>query len=189
LATSNDFRKGMVLDIDGTLFQIVDFQHVKPGKGAAFVRSKIRDVLTGRVLDRTWRAGERVEEVRLERRVYQLLYHADDEYMVMDPRNFEQISLPSSLVGDAAKYLTDNCEIEILFVGETPIMVESPSFVNLVITGTDPGLKGDTASGGTKPAVLETGLVVQVPLVVKEGETVRIDTRTDTYLERVNSKA
>lgn len=178
----------MVLDIDGTLFQVIDFLHVKPGKGAAFVRSKLRDVLSGRVLDRTWRAGERVEEVRLERRVYQLLYHADEEYVVMDPRSYEQISLSLSLVGDAAKYLTDNCEIEILFVGETPIMVESPAFVNLTIVETDPGLRGDTASGGTKPAVLETGLVVQVPLFVKEGETIRIDTRTDTYLERVNTR-
>jgi elongation factor P len=129
-----------------------------------------------------------VEEVRLERRVYQLLYHADGEYMVMDPRSYEQISLPVSLVGDAAKYLTDNSEVEILFVGDTPIVVESPSFVNLAITETDPGLRGDTASGGTKPAVLETGLVVQVPLFVKEGETIRIDTRNDTYLERVNTK-
>ncbi len=188
MATSNDLRKGMVLDVDGTLFQVVEFLHVKPGKGAAFVRSKLKDVLSGRVLDKTWRAGERVEEVRLERRVYQLLYHSDGEYMVMDPRSYEQISLPISLVGDAAKYLADNSEVEILFVGDTPIMVESPSFVNLAITETDPGLRGDTASGGTKPAVLETGLVVQVPLFVKEGETIRIDTRNDTYLERVNTK-
>lgn len=189
MATSNDLRKGMVLDIDGTLFSVVEFLHVKPGKGAAFVRSKIRDVLTGRVLDKTWRAGERVEEVRLERRVYQLLYHSDDEHVVMDPRSFEQISLTRALVGDAAKYLTDNCEVELLFVGETPIVVESPSFVNLAIVETDPGLRGDTASGGTKPAVLETGLVVQVPLFVKEGETIRVDTRTDTYLERVNARS
>lgn len=188
MATSNDFRKGMVLDVDGTLFQVIEFLHVKPGKGAAFVRSKLKDVLTGRVLDRTWRAGEKVEEVRLERRVYQLLYHTEDEFVVMDPRSYEQLSLSPSMVGDAAKYLTDNSEVEILFVGETPIMVESPSFVNLTIKETDPGLKGDTASGGSKPAVLETGLVVQVPLFVKEGETIRIDTRSDTYLERVNGK-
>ena len=189
MATSNDLRKGMVLNIDGTLYSVVEFLHVKPGKGAAFVRSKIRDVLTGKVLDKTWRAGERVEEVRLERRVFRLLYHTDDEYVVMDPRSFEQIALDRVRVGDAAKYLTDDCEVEILFVEETPIMIESPSFVNLTIVETDPGPRGDTASGGTKPAVLETGLVVQVPLFVKEGETIRVDTRTDTYIERVTARS
>lgn len=185
MATSNDFRRGMVLDIDGRYYQITEFQHVNPGKGAAFVRSKMKDVIHGRVIERTWRAGEKVTEVRLERRVYQLLYHTDDSYTVMDPGTYEQIDLSVELVGNAAGFLTDNSQVDVLFVGEKPIMVEAPNFVELLITKSDPGLKGDTATGGTKPATLETGVVVQVPLFVKEGEKIRIDTRTGQYMERV----
>ncbi|HOP26903.1 MAG TPA: elongation factor P [Candidatus Sabulitectum sp.] len=184
MATSNDFRRGMVLDIDGKYYSILEFQHVNPGKGAAFVRSKLKDVLQGKVLEKTWRAGEKVTEIRLERRVYQLLYHTDDMYTVMDPNTYEQIDLPAHLVGDAADFLTDNTELDVLFVGSKPIMVEAPSFVELLITKSDPGLKGDTATGGTKPATLETGVVVQVPLFVEEGERIRVDTRTREYMER-----
>ncbi|MCK5786908.1 MAG: elongation factor P [Candidatus Sabulitectum sp.] len=185
MATSNDFRRGMVLDIDGRYYQITEFQHVNPGKGAAFVRSKMKDVIQGKVIEKTWRAGERVTEIRLERRVFQLLYHTDDSYTVMDPGTYEQIDLSSELIGDAANFLTDNCEVEVLSVGDRPIMVEAPNFVELLITKSDPGLKGDTATGGTKPATLETGVVVQVPLFVKEGEKIRVDTRTGNYMERV----
>ncbi|PIE52746.1 elongation factor P [Candidatus Fermentibacteria bacterium] len=184
MATSNDFRRGMVLDIDGKYFSIQEFQHVNPGKGAAFVRSKLKDVVSGKVIEKTWRAGEKVTEIRLERRVYQLLYHTDESFTVMDPATYEQIDLSADLVGDAASYLTDNCDIGVLFVGDNPIIVEPPNFVDLLITKSDPGLKGDTATGGTKPAILETGLVVQVPLFVKEGERIRIDTRTGEYMER-----
>jgi len=185
MATSNDFRRGMVLDIDGKYYQITEFQHVNPGKGAAFVRSKMKDVIHGKVIERTWRAGEKVTEVRLERRVYQLLYHTDDSYTVMDPGTYDQIDLSGELVGSAADFLTDNCQVDVLSVGDKPIMVEAPNSVELLITKSDPGLKGDTATGGTKPATLETGVVVQVPLFVKEGEKIRVDTRTGQYMERV----
>ncbi|OPX29924.1 MAG: elongation factor P [Gemmatimonadaceae bacterium 4484_173] len=185
MATSNDFRRGMVLNIDGRYFQITEFQHVNPGKGAAFVRSKMKDVVQGKVIEKTWRAGEKVTEVRLERRSYQLLYHTEDSYTVMDPDTYEQIDLSGDLVGSASDFLTDNCQIDVLSVEGRPIMVEAPNFVELSITKSDPGLKGDTATGGTKPATLETGVVVQVPLFVKEGEKIRVDTRTGQYMERV----
>ncbi len=185
MATSNEFRRGMVLDINGKYYQISEFQHVNPGKGAAFVRSKLKDVLSGKVIEKTWRAGERVTEIRLERRPYQLLYHTDSLYTVMDPNTYEQIDLSVDLIGDAANFLTDNSQIDVLSVDERPIMVEAPNFVELTITKSDPGLKGDTATGGTKPATLETGVIVQVPLFVKEGEKIRVDTRTGQYMERV----
>lgn len=187
MATSNDFRRGMVLEIDGRYYSILEFQHVNPGKGAAFVRSKLKDVTAGKVLERTWRAGEKVNEIRLERRTYQLLYHTDDMYTVMDPETYEQVDLSAELVGEAAHYLVDNSELDVLFVESKAIMVEAPNFVELLITESDPGLKGDTATGGTKPAKLETGVVVQVPLFVKEGERIRIDTRTGEYMERAKS--
>ncbi len=185
MATSNDFRRGMVLDVNGKYFQISEFQHVNPGKGAAFVRSKLKDVLSGKVIEKTWRAGERVTEIRLERKTFQLLYHTDDSYTVMDPKTYEQLDLASDLVGDAANYIIDNSELDLLFVDEKVIMVEAPNFAELVITKSDPGLKGDTATGGTKPATLETGIVVQVPLFIDEGEKIRVDTRTGQYMERV----
>jgi elongation factor P len=185
MTTSNDFKRGMVLDIEGKIYQITEFQHVNPGKGAAFVRSKLKDVVQGKVLDKTWRAGEKVTEIRLERRLFQLLYHTDDSFSVMDPETYEQIDLPAALVGDAANFLTDNCDVDVFFVGAKPIMVEAPNFVELLITKSDPGMKGDTATGGSKPATLETGVVVQVPLFLKEGERIRVDTRTGQYMERV----
>ncbi len=185
MATSNDFRRGMVLDIAGKFYQITEFQHVNPGKGAAFVRSKMKDVVQGKVIEKTWRAGEKVTEIRLERRAYQLLYHTDDTFTVMDPDTYEQIDLSADLVGSAVDYLTDNCQIDVLSVSDKPIMVEAPNFVELLVTKSDPGLKGDTATGGSKPATLETGVIVQVPLFVKEGEKIRVDTRTGQYMERV----
>jgi elongation factor P len=184
VATSNEFRRGMVLEVDGRYMQIVEFQHVNPGKGAAFVRSKLKDVVSGRVLDKTWRAGEKVTDVRLERRIYQLLFRTEQAFTVMDPQTYEQIELPLDIVGEAAQWLTDSSDIDVLFVGHSPLIVEPPNFVELLITQSDPGVKGDTATGGTKPAVLETGVVVQVPLFVKEGERIRVDTRTGQYMER-----
>ena len=187
MTTSNDFGKGMIIEVDEDLYEIVDFLHVKPGKGAAFVRSKLKGVFSGKVLDRTWRSGEKVQEVRLERRSYELLYTTPGEYTVMDPETYRQITLTDQLVGDTANHLTDNCEVILVFRGETPVMVEAPNFVELEVAKTEPGLKGDTAAGGSKPATLETGLVVQVPLFIKEGDRVRVDTRSDSYIERVSS--
>lgn len=187
MITSNDLRRGVVIEVDGVLFEVVEFQHVKPGKGPAFVRSKLKDVYSGKVIDRTWRAGEKVKDVRLERRSFELLYGTEDGLVVMDPVSFEQITLESRVVGGASRYLVENSTLDVLFNGLEPILVEPPNFVELLIVTTDPGLKGDTASGGSKPATLETGLVVQVPLFIREGERIRIDTRTDTYIERVKS--
>jgi elongation factor P len=177
----------MVLDIDGVLCQIVEFQHVKPGKGPAFVRSKFKEILSGKVLDRTWRAGEKVTEVRVEHRIWELLYKTDLAFVAMNPETYEQIHLDHDLVGDASMYLVENCQVKIAFVDEKPIMVEPPDTVELEVVTTDPGLKGDTASGGSKPAVLQTGLKVQVPLFIQEKDIIRIDTRNDSYLERVSS--
>jgi len=185
MTTSNDLRRGVVIEVDGVLYTVVEFQHVKPGKGPAFVRTRLKEVHTGKVVDRTWRAGEKVKDVRIERRSLELLYRTEDGFIFMDPEDFEQIVLDESVVGEAADYLVDNTRVDVLFNGSEPISVEPPTFVDLLIVSTDPGLKGDTASGGSKPATLETGLVLQVPLFVREGEKVRVDTRTGAYIERV----
>lgn len=187
MTTSNNFRRGMVIDVDGILYQIVEFQHVKPGKGPAFVRSKLKAVLSGKVVSKTWRGGEKVTEVRVEYRIYQLLYSTDSEYVAMNPETYEQVHLNSDLVESASKYLLDNCDIKIAFIDETPILVEPPAFVNMKVIKTDPGLKGDTVSGGSKPATLESGLQVTVPLFITEGDIIRIDTRSDKYIERIST--
>ncbi len=176
----------MVLEIEGHLFQIVYFQHVKPGKGGAFVRSKLKNVRTGAVLDRTWTAGERVNEVRLERRPIQYSYHDGHLYHFMDLQTYEDIPLNEDVIGqDQLLFLKDGMECSGLVHDDTVIMVELPYFIELKIVETDPGLRGDTAQGGTKPAKLETGAVVQVPLFVEEGELIRVDRREAKYLERV----
>lgn len=186
MATTADFRNGMVLQIDGDLYQIVYFQHVKPGKGGAFVRSKLKNVKTGQVLDRTWTAGERVTEVRLERRPVQYSYHDGLLHHFMDMETFDDIPLNAEVIGDEQlKYLKEGMECTGLVHDGTVIMVELPMFVELEVVETDPGVRGDTATGGTKPAKLETGAVVQVPLFVERGERVRVDRREDKYLERV----
>jgi elongation factor P len=185
MASTTDFRNGLVMRLDNELWSIVEFQHVKPGKGGAFVRTRLKNVKTGRVLDKTFRSGEKVEDVRLERKKYQFLYKGDSEYVFMDMQTYEQVSVQASSVGETSKYIIDGMEVEILF-GEGEVLgVEAPIFVELEITQTDPGIKGDTASGGSKPATLETGAVVQVPLFIQEGETIRVDTRTGSYVERV----
>jgi elongation factor P len=185
MATSNDFYNGMVLRKDGKLYSIVEFLHVKPGKGGAFVRSKLKEVKTGRVLDVTWRAGEKVDDVRLERRKAQFLYR-DDELHFMKLDDYGQFSLTDEAVGpEKAQFLKDGLEVEMLFDGDEPVIVELPNFVELSVERTDPGVKGDTVSGGSKPATLETGAVVQVPLFIEEGETLKIDTRTGAYVSRV----
>ncbi|MDH3458780.1 MAG: elongation factor P [Gemmatimonadota bacterium] len=167
MASTADFRNGMVLDIDGQLFQIVYFQHVKPGKGGAFVRSKLKNVLTGAVLDRTWTSGERVNEVRLERRPVQLSYHDGHLYHFMDMQTYEDIPINDDVIGaDQLKYLKEGMECSGLVHDEKVLMIELPNFIELTVVETDPGMRGDTAQGGTKPAKLETGAVVQVPLFI-----------------------
>ncbi len=176
----------MVLDIDGQLLQIVYFQHVKPGKGGAFVRSKLKNVRTGAVTDKTWNAGERVNEVRLERRPVQYSYSDGQFYHFMDMESYDDIPLNGELLGDdQLKYLKEGMECQGLVHDGKVILMELPFFVELEIVETEPGLRGDTASGGTKPAKLETGAVVQVPLFVEQGDVVKIDRREDKYLTRV----
>jgi elongation factor P len=185
VATTADFRNGMVISMDGTLFTIIYFQHHKPGKGNTVVRTKLRNVLTGAVLEKTFRAGEKIEEVRLEHRRIQYSYHDGDLYYFMDQETFDIVPLSEAVIGaDQLKYMKENMECEGLVHNDTIIAVELPYFVELEIVQTDPGLRGDTAQGGTKPATLETGAVVQVPLFLNEGDVVRVDRREDKYLER-----
>ncbi|MFB3110262.1 MAG: elongation factor P [Acidimicrobiia bacterium] len=186
MASTANFRNGMVLDIDGQLLQIVYFQHVKPGKGGAFVRTKLKNVRTGAVTDKTWNAGERVNEVRLERRPVQYSYSDGQFYHFMDMESYDDIPLNGELLGDdQLKYLKEGMECQGLVHDGKVILMELPFFVELEIVETEPGLRGDTASGGTKPAKLETGAVVQVPLFVEQGDVVKVDRREDKYLTRV----
>ena len=184
MATTADFRNGMVIDLEGTLYQIVYFQHVKPGKGGAFVRTKLKNVLSGAVVERTFRAGERMEDVRLERRPLQYLYNSGDIYYLMDLDTFEQHPVGAATVEGQTKFLKENTVVDALFHEGRILLIELPKFIELEVARTDPGIRGDTATGGTKPATLETGVVVQVPLFVNEGDRIRVDTRTEQYLER-----
>ena len=186
MASTADFRNGLVLDFEGGLYQMVYFQHVKPGKGGAFVRTKLKNIRTGAVLDRTFNAGERVQDVRLERRPIQFSYADGNFYHFMDQQTFDDIMLTEAIIGaDQLKYLKEGMECEGLLHNDTVILVELPHFVELRIIRTDPGVRGDTATGGTKPATLETGATVQVPLFLEEGEVIRVDRREDKYLTRV----
>lgn len=188
MATTADFRNGMVLNIDGELWALTYFQHVKPGKGGAFVRTKLKHVLSGRVVDRTYRAGEKVDDVRLERRPVTYSYTDGQLYYFMDANTFEMIPIAGDLIGeDQLRYLKENMECEGLVHDGNVISVELPFFVELRVAETEPGVKGDTAQGGTKPATLETGAVVQVPLFVEEGDILKIDRREDKYLTRVTA--
>lgn len=185
MISSNDFRPGVHVMLDGEMYAIIASDHVKVGRGPAYVKAKIRSVKTGATIERTFRAGERVPHVYLERKTVQYLYSTGDEYVVMDKATYEQMPLPRALLGDAVRFLRENMDVTLVSHEETPIGVELPNSVDLRVTETAPGFRGDTVSGGTKPATLETGAVVQVPLFVMTGETVRIDTRTGSYLERV----
>jgi elongation factor P len=187
MASTADFRNGMVIDIDGDLWAIAYFQHVKPGKGGAFVRTKLKNVLTGAVVDRTYRAGEKVNDVRLERRPVNYSYTDGTLYYFMDANTFELTPISGDLLGqDQLKFLKENMECEGLVHDGDVISVELPQFVELRVTQTDPGLKGDTAQGATKPATLETGAVINVPLFIEEGDVLKIDRREERYLSRVN---
>ncbi len=183
-ASTAEFKKGLKIVFDGQPYTIVDFQHVKPGKGGAFVRTKLKHMRLGKVIDNTFRSGEKVELVDFEERHMQYLYR-DDRYHFMDTETYEQVSLSEDEVGDAREFLKENTEVEVLLIDGNPAAVELPNFVELAIVKTDPGVRGDTAQGGSKPATLETGAVVQVPLFLGEGDVVRVDTRTGEYLARV----
>lgn len=186
MATTADFRNGMVLQLEGELWQILYFQHVKPGKGGAFVRSRLKKVRTGQVVERTFRAGERVDEVRLERRPMQYLYSSDRLAHFMDAKTYDQHAIGEDLLAEQKPYLKENITCDVLMHDGAVIGVELPKFIEAEIVETEPGVRGDTATGGTKPATLETGVVVQVPLFINQGETIRVDTRTNEYLERVS---
>ncbi len=186
MATTADFRNGMVLEIKGELWSIIEFLHVKPGKGGAFVRTKLKKVPDGAVVDKTFRAGERVKEVRLERRSLQYLYQSEGHYYLMDSETFDQYVLDEAILGDQVGFLKEGSDCEGLIHNGGVIGVELPYFIDLKVVETDPGVRGDTAQGGTKPAKLETGIIVQVPLFISKGEVIRIDRRNSTYLERVS---
>ncbi len=179
-----EFKKGLKIQFDGEPYSIVDFQHVKPGKGGAFVRTKLKHMKLGRVIDNTFRAGEKVELVDFDEKRMQYLYK-DDRYHFMDLDTYDQISLAPEEVGEARDFLKENTEVEILFIDGNPVSVEMPNFIELQIVKTDPGIRGDTATGGSKPATLETGAVIQVPLFLNEGAVVKVDTRSGEYLGRV----
>ncbi len=179
-----EFKKGLKIQFDGAPYTIVDFQHVKPGKGGAFVRTKLKHMKLGRVIDNTFRAGEKVELVDFEEKRMQYLYK-DDRYHFMDLGTYDQIGLSPEEVGDARDFLKENTEVEILFIDQSAVSVELPNFIELQVVKTDPGIRGDTASGGSKPATLETGAVIQVPLFLNEGDVVKVDTRSAEYLGRV----
>ncbi|MFD2925939.1 elongation factor P [Halobacillus naozhouensis] len=180
----NDFRTGLTIEVDGNIWQVMDFQHVKPGKGAAFVRSKLRNLRNGNIQEKTFRGGEKVERAHIENRKMQYLYESGDMHAFMDTETFEQVELPTAQISHQLNYLKANMEAQIQsYQGET-IGVELPKNVELEVTETEPGIKGDTASGGTKPATLETGLIVQVPFFINEGETLVISTTDGKYVSR-----
>ncbi|MBI3353964.1 MAG: elongation factor P [Nitrospirae bacterium] len=185
MLSTSDFRNGLKIEVEGEPYAIVEFQHVKPGKGGAFVRTKLRGIKTGSVIDRTFRSGEKFNKPNMEEREMQYLYASADQYFFMDNQTYEQIALTEENLGEGRKYLKENMAVKILFYNEKPIGVEVPMFVELKIVKTDPGVRGDTASGGTKPATLETGAVIKVPLYMNEGEIIKVDTRTGEYIERV----
>ncbi|MDI9480211.1 MAG: elongation factor P [Syntrophomonadaceae bacterium] len=181
----NDFKTGVTIELEGQPYQVLDFQHVKPGKGAAFVRAKLKNLQTGGSIEKTFRGGEKVTKAHLDRRTMQYLYSDGDEYVFMDNENYEQTSITKAQIGDGIKWLLENMEIQVLLFQNKIIGLELPNFVELEVTETEPGIKGDTATGATKNATLETGAVIQVPLFVDSGDRVRVDTRTSQYMERV----
>ncbi len=185
MADTTDFRNGFTMSLDGEIFSIVEFQHVKPGKGSAFVRTKLKNTKTGAVLDRTFRSGDKVEQIRLEKRQMQYLYSDQGLYYFMDLDTYDQLPVPAALVGTASNLLKESENAFLLIAGEEVVSVELPNFVSLAVTHTEPGIKGDTATGAVKPATLETGYVVQVPLFINKGDQLKVDTRTGEYVERV----
>jgi elongation factor P len=185
MADTSDIRNGLIMNMDGQYWSIQEFLHVKPGKGGAFVRTKIKNLLTGQVKDMTFRSGEKINEVRVVRQPFQYLYASGGIYHMMDRNSYEQIEINDALIGEAKDYLKENMNLDILMDGDKPLSIELPNFVEMSVTQAEPGFRGDTARGGSKPATLESGLVVQVPLFINEGDVVRVDTRTGEYVTRV----
>jgi elongation factor P len=184
VATTNDLKNGMTLNLDGQLWNVVEFQHVKPGKGGAFVRTKLKNVLSGKVVDKTFNAGVKVDVASVDKREMQYLYREGNDFVFMDMADYDQPRVPAEVVGGAADYLLEEQTVTIAFNEGTPLYVDLPAAVELVIAQTDPGLQGDRSTGGTKPATLETGAQIQVPLFISTGEKVKVDTRTGAYLGR-----
>ena len=183
--STNQFKAGTHIEIDGKIWKIIEFQHVKPGKGGAFVRTKLRRIEDGSVIDKTFRAGEKFRPVRTESKKMQYLYDSGEAAVFMDSQSYEQTEIPKDQLGDSMRWVLPNAEVDVLFVDEQPSDVQVPSAIEMKVTQTDPGLKGDTASGGgNKPATLESGVIVQVPLFIEEGESVRVDTRSGEYISR-----
>lgn len=181
-----DFKTGMTIEFDGDLYTVVEFMHVKPGKGAAFVRSKLKNIRTGYSVERTFNSNEKVEVARIDFREMQYLYKSDNDYTLMDMESFEQLTIPEDKMGDAPKYLKENMIVEVQQYQNQVIGVQLPNTVELEVVETDPTFKGDTATGGSKPATLETGVVVNVPFFVVQGDVIQVDTRTNQYLKRAN---
>ena len=186
MATTNDLKNGIVLKIDGQLWTVVEFQHVKPGMGGAFVRTKLKNVLSGKVVDRTFNAGLKVETANVDKRDMQYLYKDGDDWIFMDTQSYDQLPVPSAVVGDASKYLLENQSATVATNEGVPLYVELPASGELMITYTEPGLQGDRSTGGTKPATLETGAEIQVPLFIESDTKVKVDTRDGSYLGRIN---
>ncbi|HCC32513.1 MAG TPA: elongation factor P [Clostridiales bacterium] len=184
MISTNDLRTGVTIEFEGAVWSVVDFQHVKPGKGSAFVRTRLKNVRTGQVMEKTFRAGEKLPRARLDRREVQYLYGLGDEFTFMDTETYEQFVLTRDQLRDALRYLKENLTLHIVFHEATALGVELPNVVELAVAETDPGVRGDTAAGGGKPARLETGLVVQVPFFIDVGDVLRVDTRTGMYVER-----
>ncbi|MER7012162.1 elongation factor P [Saccharopolyspora sp. NPDC000359] len=188
MASTNDLKNGMVLNLDGQLWSVVNFQHVKPGKGGAFVRTTLKNVLSGKVLDKTFNAGVKVETANVDRREMTYLYSDGTDYVFMDPDTYDQVNISADVVGDAANYMLENSNVVVARHDGNPLYVELPASVELVVQHTDPGLQGDRSTGGTKPATLETGAEIQVPLFLNTGDKVKVDPRDGRYLSRVNTK-
>jgi elongation factor P len=186
MASTADIKNGVVLKIDGQLWTVIEFQHVKPGKGGAFVRTKLKNVVSGKTVDRTYNAGAKIETENVDRRDYQYLYADGDSYVFMDVSDYDQLSVPAAVVGDAANFMLENQMVTVALNDGNPLYVELPASVVLEITYTEPGLQGDRSTGGTKPATVETGYQIQVPLFLETGTKVKVDTRTGDYLGRVN---
>lgn len=184
MISSNDFRPGVSIELDGSVWRVVEFLHVKPGKGSAFVRTKLKNAQTGSVMEKTFRAGETVPQANLDKRTMQHTYKEGEQFVFMDMETYEEARLSTSQIGDKSKYLKEEMEVNVLFWNTTVLDVELPTSVVLEVVETDPGVKGDTATGGTKPAILETGAQIMVPLFVSIGEKIKVDTRNDTYLGR-----
>jgi elongation factor P len=186
VASTNDLKNGIVLNLDGQLWTVVEFQHVKPGKGPAFVRTKLKHVLSGKVVDKTFNAGTKVDTATVDKRDMQFLYRDGTDFVFMDSTNYEQISISEATVGDAANFLLENQQVQIALNNGNPLYVELPASVVLEITYTEPGLQGDRSSAGTKAATVETGYEIQVPLFVEQGTKVKVDTRSGDYLGRIS---